>query len=172
MITAVVVAVLLSSHGEAPREVKFQGALLSQAEFGLPALPAVTTSSSVNLSELERQLASEIAARPSMVAGIVVLSVGGGLAVVGILGTYLGAAVGGLGLAALGIIVAVVGIVVALVGAAVMIGQGIGQRVSDRKIAALRKQIEEAKGAQPPSPPPSFPSVMSPFEGGIRLAAF
>lgn len=153
MLSAAVVTVglMLGSHFEAPRELKFQGALLGE-------------------SELDRAIRE----KPRFTAGNIVLGIGGGLTTLGIVVVLAGVAGGGWGgvaLGVLGVAVGVVGLIVVVIGIVTLISTAVARSDAEQRIEMLRK-----REAAPPPPqvdpeiPP--PSVMITPLSGLLLARF
>ncbi len=132
----VAVAMMLGSHFEAPREEKFQGVLLAQAlEAGKSADP--------------REIAELIRTRPSFIPGVVVLSAGAGVGLLGVLFTGLAfiafnSTAGTIGLFA-GLVFVPTGAVAMIVGVVMLIVAAVVRGVTDDRVREL--QAEQAAGA-------------------------
>ena len=171
----VAVAVLLGSHGEAPREVKFRGALIAQADLDLtePPLPEVAPPIPpplyVNVEAMQRELDELIRNRPTLKAATIVLAIGGGVSLLGvtlIVGGAIGSGWTGLGVAVTGLLVGASGLVVGIIGAVMMIACGIAQHLADGRITELKARIIQAA-------PPRLPSsAMNGDLGTVVLARF
>ena len=142
---------MLGGHFEAPRELKFQGALMGE-------------------SELDRAIRE----KPRFTPAHVVLGIGGGVTALGVVLVVAGVAAqgwDGLALAVLGIAVGAVGLVVVVVGVIVVIAIAVARSDADQRIEMLRR-----REAAPPPPqvdpdiPP--PSVMNTPLSGLMLARF
>lgn len=160
------VALALGSHGEAPREVKFEGALLAQAE---------RAPTSINAELLQRQLDEAIRTRPSLTPGAVVLAIGGGVLTLGAVVVAIGVAAGGfggLGIAVLGLIGGAAGLVVVIVGTIMLIVAGMLRRDADAHIADLKARLSSLPAAAPTLPPLPPPGVMNDTQSSVLLARF
>ena len=157
MLPAVVAVVLmLGSHGEAPREVKFQGALLAQADLELPVPPMPPPL--VNVPAMQRELDQLLRTRPSLKPGTIVLVVGGGVSLLGvslIVAGSIGAGWTGLGVVVIGLLVGISGAVVGVIGGVMMIAEGIALHDADARIEDLKARISRAAPPRLPEPPPS-----------------
>lgn len=162
MVVAAVVAValMLGSHSEAPREVKFRGALLAQADLDLtePPLPEVVPPIPpplyVNVEAMQRELDERIHNRPTLKAATIVLAIGGGVSLLGVtlmVGGAIGTGWTGLGVAVIGLLVGVSGLLVGLIGVVMMIISAVAQHDADVRIRELKARITQAA-------PPTLPS--------------
>ncbi len=168
MLTAGVVAIglLLGSRGEAPREEKFLGALLAQAD---------VAPLTVNDEARQREIDELLRKRPTLRAAATVLGIGGGVATLGgvaVLVGVTGGSIGGILLAALGLIVGVAGLVVALVGLIMMIGNAAAQGDVDARIQELRDRPSSPTPSEPPPSPIPPPAVMLENKSTVVLARF
>ncbi len=128
----VAVAMLLGSHFEAPREVKFQGTLLAQSE---------KSADQREIDELNRT-------RPSFVPGVVVLSVGSGVGLLGVLFTglafiNLNSLAGTIGLIA-GLVFVPTGVLAMMVGVVMLLAAAIVRGVTDGRLRKLQPDVERA----------------------------
>ena len=155
MVTASVVAVmLLGSHGEAAREVKFLGALLAQAD------PA-----DVNVSAIQHELDELVRTKPTLTGSAIVLSIGGGVALAAVLVVVLGAVVGGwdgVAVALLGVLFGLTGLVMVAIGLIMVIARAFERASVDAQIERLRARL----------PPPMPPSARTTYESTLILARF
>lgn len=127
---AITVGLLLGGHLEAPREVKFAGALLAQAE---------VTPRSVNEDARKRELAELIRTRPSLTPSAVVLSISGGLTVVTLAVLMIGAARwGSLTALLVGFMIGFPAFIVGMVGGIMMIVAGVMLHSTDERIRELK----------------------------------
>ncbi len=153
MLSAAVVAVglMLGSHFEAPREMKFQGALLPE-------------------SELDRAIRE----KPRFTSGNIVMAIGGGVTAIGVVLVILGVAASGwdgLAVALLGIAVGVVGLVGVVIAGIMLIAIAVARADSDARIEMLRKrEPAPAPPMEDPSIPP--PSVQNTPLSSMLLARF
>ncbi|MDP1825402.1 MAG: hypothetical protein Q8L48_19245 [Archangium sp.] len=134
---AVAVGLLLGGHLEAPREVKFAGALLAQAGVAPPQ---------VNEEARNRELAELIRDRPSLTPSAVVLGISGGLTVVTLAVVMIGAGIarwGSLTAILVGFMIGFPAFIVGMVGGIMMIVAGVMLHSTDER-------IRELKAAGPP----------------------
>lgn len=162
---------VLGFHGgEPPREVKFQGTLVAQADLPPPPPPpqSLGESAVVNTDETTAEISRLLADRPSLTAGIVLLSIGGGLVTSALLAVVLGVAVSGwtgVGIILLAMIGGVVGLVPLLIGAIMLPVQSAKRRSIDAKVRDLRQRSA--------TPPPPVSSGFLPLaEDGLLVATF
>jgi hypothetical protein len=165
----VAVALLLGSRAEAPRELKFRGALLAQAdtEVSEPPMPEVAPPTPrplfVNVEAMQRDLDELVRTRPTLKAATIVLAVGGGVTLLGItlmVGGAIGAGWSGLGVAVIGLLVGASGLVLGIVGVVMMIASGVAQHDADVRIRELKARIGQAA-------PPTLPPASSGMDGNL-----
>jgi hypothetical protein len=163
--TLVMVAMVVGSHGEAPREVKFQGALLAQAD--LPAPPPANT---INTEALQKELDQLTRERPTLISPVVLISSGAAnvvlclASIAGIVATGSGVT-GTLGFILLltALISGPVGIVLGIIGLVALPIQIIRRTEANDRVQELRTRLGK----------PSSPSAgRDDFGGGAVLAAF
>ena len=125
----VAVAMMLGSHFEAPREEKFQGALLARAP-------------EAGKSADQRLIDRLIRTRPSLIPGVVMLSAGSGMGLLGVL--FIGLAfielnslAGTIGLIA-GLVFVPTGAVAVIVGAVMLIVAAVVRGTTDDRLRELK----------------------------------
>ena len=143
------VGLLLGSRGEAPREVKFQGALLAQNEV------APGASNQPAIDELSRN-------KPSFTPAVVLYVVGGASVLVGGVLFFVGLAnlgtLGGLVSLIAGIVLVPVGVVLIVVAIVVTIGIGVARAGNESRQRKLEAPVESTLILRP--------------QGGLVLARF
>ncbi len=156
MFSVTLMAMVLGLHGgEPPREVKFQGSLVAQAD--LPGTPPPTPPPAVGLPverpsvdavAVQKQIDGLLAARAGITAPTVLLAIGGGLLtasftlviVVAIAGPGLSILIAGV-FAVLGGLVALVPIIT---GAVMMNSRVQSRHSTDAKVKLLRQSLQSA----------------------------
>ena len=134
------VSLLLATHGdEGSREEKFRGALLAQ-----------NAATVTDTAAIRREIEVLTLSRPSFIPAVLMIAIGGGIALVGgvvMLGVYFGApSWSALTAFWFGAIGAAFGAVVAVIGLIVLATTSVVRDATDDRLKELRRQL---KGAAP-----------------------